>query len=49
MIFYEALLRKNIPTEMHLFAHGTHGFALALDDQQLSRWKDLLLGWLSNL
>ncbi|HTI11842.1 MAG TPA: alpha/beta hydrolase [Puia sp.] len=49
--FYEALLHHDIPTEMHIYPHGGHGFGMnnsATKDQwmnSLKNWLDVN-GWL---
>ena len=47
--FYEALREKGVEVEMHLFAHGEHGFSLADGDTTLGMWKNLCINWLKNL
>lgn len=47
--FYEALREKGVEVEMHLFAHGEHGFSLADGDAPLGMWKILCINWLKNL
>ena len=36
--FYLALVKANVPAEMHLFENGPHGVGLALGDPALSAW-----------
>lgn len=47
--FYKALKDKNIPSEMHLYPYGGHGYALALNRGQLEGWKERLIEWLESL
>ncbi|MEM6642891.1 MAG: alpha/beta hydrolase [Bacteroidota bacterium] len=49
LLMYEALIKKNIPTEMHLFPKGGHGFAFAADKTGLSVWPEYLIEWLEGL
>ena len=44
--FFSALVRENVPAEMHLFANGPHGVGLALDNPQLGHWPELLASWM---
>lgn len=46
--FYEALLKHDVPVEMHLFEDGPHGFGLAPEDEELSQWTDLCEQWLKS-
>lgn len=49
LLFYEALQKNNILTEMHLFPIGGHGFAFAKDKKQLALWPELFYNWLIHL
>ncbi len=40
-----ALRGAGIPTELHLFETGGHGFGLTLPDGSASSWPDLYLAW----
>ena len=44
--FYLALRKAAVPTEMHLYLHGGHGFGLAPLDPVLSSWTGRLADWL---
>lgn len=44
--FYQALLARKIPAELHVFAYGPHGTGIAAGDPELGAWRGLLLGWL---
>ena len=46
--FYKALQEKKIDSEMHIFQHGKHGFALANGKGHLELWKSLCKDWLRN-
>lgn len=46
--FYEALLKHNVPAEMHLFEDGPHGFGLAPGDEELSQWTHLCERWMKS-
>lgn len=47
--FYKALKEKNIDSEMHIFQHGKHGFALANGKGYLELWKSICIAWLRNM
>jgi acetyl esterase/lipase len=44
--FYLALKHAGVPAEMHIYAHGRHGFGLAAWDPVDSTWTALLLDWM---
>lgn len=44
--FYEALVKHDVETEMHMYPLGGHGYALARDNNYLSTWTSLLEAWL---
>lgn len=44
--FYLALLKANVPAEMHIYLHGGHGFGMAYTDPALSSWTERLADWL---
>jgi len=44
--FYNALLKNNVPVEMHIFANGGHGSGLGKGDAALDQWPALLETWL---
>lgn len=41
--FYQALIHHNIPSEMHLYPKGNHGFVLSLPTEE---WMQPLFSWL---
>ncbi|HKJ66708.1 MAG TPA: alpha/beta hydrolase [bacterium] len=48
--FYAALTRRGIPAELHVFAHGGHGYGLRVSEgQPLSAWPALCENWLRSL
>lgn len=49
LFFYQALKDKNIPSEMHLYPYGGHGYSLALNKGRLESWKDRLIDWMKGL
>lgn len=48
VMFYSALVRVGVPAEMHLFAHGDHGFGMAVGNPELGVWPELLLRWMQS-
>jgi acetyl esterase/lipase len=46
IVFFEALHKKNIPVEMHIYPEGGHGFGLALGKGHLESWPDRCIEWL---
>jgi len=49
ILFYQALQKHKIPSELHIFPEGGHGFALAKGKGRLESWTNLLSSWLSSL
>ncbi len=46
VLMYQALIKNNIPAELHIFRKGHHGVGLAQADPELSGWPDLLYRWM---
>jgi acetyl esterase/lipase len=44
--YYEALRKAGVPVELHVFEVGPHGVGLALQDESLGQWPQLLKEWL---
>ncbi len=44
--FYIALRKHKIPTELHIFKRGGHGFGFGKENMPVSRWKKLCELWL---
>lgn len=44
--FYEALVAAGVPSELHIFANGSHGSGLGKGDPALDLWPSLLEAWL---
>ena len=50
LTYYIALKNANVPVEMHLYAHGGHGFALrASTENPISGWPALVERWLRTI
>jgi len=43
--FYQELIRNNVPTEMHLYPKGNHGFVLSLKPEE---WMQSVFDWMKN-
>nr|WP_297784020.1 alpha/beta hydrolase [uncultured Allomuricauda sp.] len=48
-LFFNALRAHNIPTTMHVYPTGGHGFSLALTDEKLKNWINLFFDWIAHL
>ena len=47
LLYYQALLAAGVPGEMHLFAHGGHGFGVRLPAASpTAQWPALALRWM---
>jgi acetyl esterase/lipase len=49
IVYFEALIDKGIPAELHIYPFGGHGFSLALNKAYLSGWTERVMDWLNNL
>jgi acetyl esterase/lipase len=49
LIYFDALKKANVPAEMHLFAHGGHGFGLRLTKNPITHWPTLAETWLRTI
>lgn len=48
LLFYQALKDHRIPSELHVFPKGGHGFGLALGTPN-EKWMDLCIDWIKGL
>lgn len=46
MLFVMALRRNGVPSELHMFEKGQHGYGMALDDPELKAWPEACKHWL---
>ncbi|MGL1888877.1 MAG: alpha/beta hydrolase [Reichenbachiella sp.] len=46
---YTSLCEYEIPSELHTFRNGGHGYSLAIHDPYLNTWTDLLESWLPTI
>jgi acetyl esterase/lipase len=49
ILFYEALQKEKIYSEMHIYPEGGHGFSLAIGQGHLQTWVDRLTEWIESL
>lgn len=49
IIYFQELKEKGIPTEMHIYPYGGHGFSLAIGRGHLSTWTDRVIDWIRSL
>lgn len=49
VVLMAALKRANIPSELHIFAAGAHGFGVRDSGLTVAHWRDRCLGWLAQL
>ena len=48
VVMYLALKRANVATELHVYAHGGHGFGVRKSSLPCSTWTDRCVAWLQN-
>ena len=48
LVFYQALVEKGVPAELHIFEQGPHGVGLAKNIPATSRWPELCRAWLES-
>lgn len=46
--FYRTLQAQRIPSELHIFQMGKHGFGLGMDECNCEHWPNLFYRWLQN-
>lgn len=49
LLYYQALKKNKVPTEMHIYPAGGHGFGLANGNRSLESWPVLLIEWMRGL
>ena len=49
IVYFEGLVKNNIPAELHVFQKGGHGYGLAINKGTQSAWPDLCLYWLKEI
>jgi acetyl esterase/lipase len=46
ILFYQALRKKKVPAELHIYEKGVHGVGLGAGRGAVSAWPEQLAGWL---
>jgi acetyl esterase/lipase len=49
LLYYQALKKNKVSTEMHIYPAGGHGFGLANGNKSLETWSNLLIEWMRGL
>ena len=49
LVYYMALKDAGVPVEMHLYAHGGHGFGLRRTNMPITEWPELAEKWLRTI
>ncbi|MBV9147326.1 MAG: alpha/beta hydrolase [Acidobacteria bacterium] len=44
--YFTALKKAGVPAELHIYAHGGHGYGLRPTSQPVTKWRDLATQWL---
>ncbi|MBV9434410.1 MAG: alpha/beta hydrolase, partial [Acidobacteria bacterium] len=44
--YFTALKKAGVPAELHIYAHGGHGYGLRPTSQPVTKWPDLATQWL---
>lgn len=48
IVYYQGLQKYNIPSELHVFQKGGHGYGLSVDNGTQSAWPTLCISWLKS-
>ncbi|WP_158881004.1 alpha/beta hydrolase [Rhodanobacter sp. L36] len=49
LVYFTALKKANVPTEMHLYAHGGHAFGLRRTGDPITAWPLLAEAWMRTI
>ena len=49
IVYFQELIKNNVPAEMHIYPYGKHGFSLAIGKGHLSGWPERAFEWLKSL
>src|SRR3984957_5532913 len=49
IVYFQALKNANVPAEMHLYAHGGHGYGLRRTELSVTAWPKLAETWLQTI
>jgi len=48
IVYYQGLQKYNIPSELHVFQKGGHGYGMSVDNGTQSAWPGLCITWLKS-
>ena len=48
ILFYQALVKNNVPAELHIYEKGQHGLGLGPKELPYSSWPDRCIAWMKN-
>jgi acetyl esterase/lipase len=46
IVYFEALRANDVPSELHIYPYGGHGYSLAIGQGHLSTWPDRVIDWI---
>ncbi|MDQ6647979.1 MAG: prolyl oligopeptidase family serine peptidase, partial [Pseudomonadota bacterium] len=49
LVYYTALAKAKVPSEMHLYAHGGHAFGFRPTPNPITGWSKLAESWLHTM
>lgn len=49
LVYYEELKEARVPAEMHLYAHGGHGYGLRATKLPVTHWPELATTWMHTI
>jgi dipeptidyl aminopeptidase/acylaminoacyl peptidase len=49
LAYYEALIKKGVSAELHVYPYGGHGFSLATQDIHLRTWMERVMEWMDQV
>ncbi len=49
LVYYDALKQAKVPAEMHIYAHGGHGYGLRPTALPITKWPQLATEWLRTI
>jgi acetyl esterase/lipase len=48
LVYYEALIKKNVPADIHIFSKGGHGFGTIKTNYPIDAWMDIVRDWIKS-
>jgi acetyl esterase/lipase len=49
IVYFEGMVKNNIPVEMHIFQKGGHGYGLSVNKGTQSAWPELCIHWMKGI